>query len=473
MTYPSRHVIVKIMDRLPVVIVGAGLAGLVAARELSRAGVACRVLEASSRAGGRVETVTFADGRTAEAHMEEYWSGSPAYALLHELGLALELDVAHSAVVLDGRLCPYAGYGGRDDYLAGVFSATEAAAFLRFGERATATARSLDLDERPPSGLAGQSFASFVEHLVPQRRVTEWIRVVVESETAVAWDSIAAADGVVELLPFLDTPEGFGEVNAHVVGGNERFVEALVAELPDGTVRTGQPVTHVRDAGGHVDVTHGEGEVTRCDQVVVAVPLWSLPTVGLEWGLPRAAVAAIETAAAGSYVKALLRLRPDARHLWERHGPGVFTLLTDSPAGCLYLVDDTPDADPLITMLVPGHHARSLCSAPASLRGARLLDALDRVGRDAPLWPGLSDLVSEARVYTYPEAVAAWPVARGRSRFDEPARALRRPHGRLRFAGDSLESSHSDGAVRSGQRVARDIVAQLGGSRLAVEARSW
>ena len=62
----------------PVVIVGAGLAGLVTAWELTRAGIACRVLEASSRPGGRVETTVFDDGLIAEAHMEEFWEGSPA-----------------------------------------------------------------------------------------------------------------------------------------------------------------------------------------------------------------------------------------------------------------------------------------------------------------------------------------------------------------------------------------------------------
>ena len=459
------------MDQLPVVIVGAGLAGLVTARELALAGVECCVLESSSRVGGRVETATFADGRTAEAHMEEYWSGSPAYALLHDLGLPLHLDSAHSAVILDGRLCPYAG-GGRDDFLAGVFTPDDAAAFLRFGEQAAATAESLRLDRRPPGGLTSEPFASYVERLVPQRRVREWIRVVVESESAVEWETIAAADGLIELIPFLDGPEGFGEVNAHVVGGNERFVEALVAGLPAGTLRTGQPVTRVRDMGGHVEVTHGGGEVTRCDHVVVTVPLWSLPDVGLEWELDAPSAAAIGASSAGSYVKALLRLRPEARELWERHGPGVFTLLTDSPAGCVYLVDDTPGLDPLLTMLVPGRYARSLCAAPPYSRGPRMRRALDRVAGEVPLWPGLGHLVLESRIFAYPDAVATWHVDRGRSRFDEPAQALRRPHGRLRFAGDTLESSHSDGAVRSGQRVAREIVAQLSGPRVLAEALS-
>lgn len=44
-----------------VIILGAGIAGLVAAYELSRAGYACVVLEARERAGGRVETIRGGD----------------------------------------------------------------------------------------------------------------------------------------------------------------------------------------------------------------------------------------------------------------------------------------------------------------------------------------------------------------------------------------------------------------------------
>ena len=39
-----------------VLIVGAGLAGLACAQDLTRAGVACTVLEASDGVGGRVRT---------------------------------------------------------------------------------------------------------------------------------------------------------------------------------------------------------------------------------------------------------------------------------------------------------------------------------------------------------------------------------------------------------------------------------
>ena len=49
-----------------VVVVGAGLAGLAAARDLDRAGRTVTVVEARSRVGGRVVNHTFADGTVVE-----------------------------------------------------------------------------------------------------------------------------------------------------------------------------------------------------------------------------------------------------------------------------------------------------------------------------------------------------------------------------------------------------------------------
>jgi len=69
------------LNREPVldaIVVGAGLAGLGAARELLRAGRSVRVLEARSRPGGRIFTLRsqFSDGLYAEAGAMEISSGA-------------------------------------------------------------------------------------------------------------------------------------------------------------------------------------------------------------------------------------------------------------------------------------------------------------------------------------------------------------------------------------------------------------
>ena len=54
------------MDEFDVVVVGAGLAGLTAARDLEAAGRSIVVLEARDRVGGRLLNHTFADGTVVE-----------------------------------------------------------------------------------------------------------------------------------------------------------------------------------------------------------------------------------------------------------------------------------------------------------------------------------------------------------------------------------------------------------------------
>src|ERR1700759_863878 len=73
------------------VVLGAGLAGLAAARDLARGGADVLVLEARSRVGGRVEATTLPDGRTVQLGGEGVGHAHIAYLeLVEELGLAVE-----------------------------------------------------------------------------------------------------------------------------------------------------------------------------------------------------------------------------------------------------------------------------------------------------------------------------------------------------------------------------------------------
>lgn len=467
-----------------VVVVGAGLCGLVTGYELQTAGVDCLVLEADNRVGGRVQTLTYADGATAEAHMEEFWQSSPAYALLRRLGLELDEDRAHSSLVIDGTLATYRGEGGRDDYLAGVFDPAGCRAFRAFDATARGLLARLDLavelrravgsgdraqlvrSDPELADLMRTDLASFVRSTGVPHPVAEWLRIVVESETAVEWDRISALDGLDELRPFLDGPDGFGETNAHVVGGNERFTDALRATLDQGTVATGRRVARIRDLGSHVAVDHhgpdGRVATTCADQVVVTVPWWSLRDVAFEPGLDLATRQALGSLGAGSYVKVLLRLRPEAADLWSGYGDRLFTLLTDGPAGCVYLQGD------VLTALVHGPYARAIAGLPPARVVAAVGQSLEALsvrladGSRHRLMASVTDLVTEAHVFCYPNAVAYWPVRAGRSRFDPLSDAVRSSHGRVHLAGDTTECSHSDGAVRSAQRVAAAVAARLG-----------
>ena len=76
--------------RHDVVVLGAGLAGLSAARDLAAGGADVVVLEARGRAGGRVEQTTLADGRLVQLGGEVVGPHQRAYyGLVEELGLTL------------------------------------------------------------------------------------------------------------------------------------------------------------------------------------------------------------------------------------------------------------------------------------------------------------------------------------------------------------------------------------------------
>ncbi len=74
-------------DLVDVVVVGAGLAGLAAARDLARAGRSVVVVEARDRVGGRIVNHRFADG--SEVEIGGQWVGPTqdrVLALADEVG---------------------------------------------------------------------------------------------------------------------------------------------------------------------------------------------------------------------------------------------------------------------------------------------------------------------------------------------------------------------------------------------------
>jgi monoamine oxidase len=466
---------VPIPDRAPVVIVGAGLTGLTTAYKLQAAGVPFVLLEATPRVGGRVQTVYFEDGTYAEAHMEEYFERSPAVALLRELKLDLASDVAHSSVRIDGKLYPYQGDGDRETYLDGIFTADEKAALMKWNAQAWAQYQALhatayagkplppDLDQ-----LRTVSFADHVASLKLPRKVSEWIRVIVESETAIEWDQIAALDGIDEMRLFLDTPDGFGEKNYHVVGGNTKFTNALASKLDPGTIVTNAQVTTIeRTADGGVRVRYLRdglkyGQIAA-RAVVVTAPLYSVNNIQFLPPLSEAKVRAMKTTRYGAYVKVHLVVDDAADRLWkDDKGESVLTLLSDSAAGSVYEASDFQDTlqatkkspDRILTLLMHAKYARDMLKMSADEMRAHAVKSLDA------LFPGVAKHVKRAEIFVYPTAVAYWPVALKRSRFDADAVELRKAEGNIYIGGDTTEDSHSEGAVQAGIRMAEQLIAR-------------
>lgn len=101
-------------ERVDVVVVGAGLAGLTAARDLAAHGRSIVVLEARDRVGGRTLNHTFDDGLSVE--LGGQWVGPQQdriLALADELGVLLYPSYADgdSLIAMDGQIRRFTDYG--------------------------------------------------------------------------------------------------------------------------------------------------------------------------------------------------------------------------------------------------------------------------------------------------------------------------------------------------------------------------
>jgi monoamine oxidase len=113
----------NVPEHVDVVVVGAGLAGLLAARELLAANVSVLVLEARDRVGGRLLNHTLANGTVVEVGGQ--WVGPTqdrVLALAEELGVGLfpTYTEGEHFLAIDGAV---KRYGGEDFDLPGDASA--------------------------------------------------------------------------------------------------------------------------------------------------------------------------------------------------------------------------------------------------------------------------------------------------------------------------------------------------------------
>jgi monoamine oxidase len=422
-----------------VAVVGAGLAGLVAAYELRKRGIRTRVLEAAPFPGGRVATVDYGDGLYADAGLQEIWANNPLLSIAAELGLTLEERCEHgarSAFLHRGRLVPeltgtdgLAGSERRalDDWIADACALRRDA--LVHGLAAPRVGALQDVSGR--DWLEGSGLSP---------RTRSWLRLHAEAELGTEWERCSALYALLEMECFFERALGTCYT---VAGGNGRLIEALAAAC--GPVALGARVTRIdRAARAGLRVLYVKERRLRvldAERVVVAVPFHAVPALDLDLPLSAAHWQAIRTLRAGHYAPVHLVV--------DRPSAGVQGFLTNGPLGYVYGVVAENEDRAVFSLLPWGRHARAFHAA----RGARLRAVVAGLER---IRPGLGRRVRAAHVYTHaPAAVPLW--APGRSPVDGGSALLRQPVNGLHFAGDYLYGAHADAAVRSGIAVARRI----------------
>ncbi len=433
---------------LHVLVAGAGLAGLAAARDLLRNGAQVTVVDARARVGGRVWTVRepFAERQHAEAGGDMIDDGQHEIrALAAELGLTL-------ARILRG------GFG---------YARADGAGRVRMVPRSAARGWERLSDAlaefKQPYTLAEQRWDSPIAARIARRSVGQWIEAVnADAElraTVAGLRGFFLADpdelsliALVDQFASSDTPAS-GKTY-RIEGGNDRLAGALATMLGS-RIKLGTEVVAASQRGKGVRVSLKTGRSVAqiaVDYVVFAVPATLLRRIPITPALPAQQHDAIATLKYGRATKTLVQF---SRRFWRVPGrPRAFG--TALPFGAFWDAAEEQRGSSGILSLLAGGSASEATREITTREGiAGLAARLDWIGSD------------RARVLAWHQTVwetDAW--ARGGYAFFDPSfdpmlrSWLGRPAGRLFFAGEHTSvkwQGYMNGAVESGRRAAAEI----------------
>ena len=429
-------------DVADVVVVGAGAAGVAAARALHEQGMNVVVLEARERIGGRVFTCRDANTLVPIELGAEFIHGSAdeLQSLLRDARLA-NFDVAGERYVTVGKqLRPLSNFWEQLDRV------------MRRLKGPPARDRSFRefLDDRPGG-----------DRLARERRLAlQWVEGFHAADTRLISSHSLADAG----WPAEDDEE---RRLGRVVDGYDRVIEWLAASLA-GRIRLGAVVTRVRWAPGNVVVYVRQPDgrerfAIEARAAVVAVPLGVLKAdvgeIGAIEFVPelRAKQRALAALAVGSTVRVVLRLRD---RFWSSDYD-TLSFLHSSDKDFPTWWTAYPMRAPLMVGWCGGPNASRLSRLGAGEIEARAISALSRQfhmsrQRLAGLVEGFWTHDWEHDPFS--RGAYSYSVVGGSEAPSWLARPLRRT---LFFAGEAADSEGSTGtvhgAIASGRRAARQI----------------
>ena len=437
-------------DRAEVLVVGGGFAGLTAAREMRKAGLAVLVLEARDRLGGRAWTSDYQGVSVEMGGAWVHWLQPYVLTELRRYGITTEESPSarNGEWVVAGEVRPITV----ESHWGIIVEATTAMcrdARTHFPaphqplrgdlvdvDRFSLQDRIMELEMDEGRRIAAESFWSTISSAQANE---------VGIVSALRWCALAGHDP--ELM--LETASG-----ETIAGGTRALAHAIRL---DGAfdVRLSSPVATVRQDGAVVEAVLRDGTVVAGSAAVVAVPLNALGRIEFVPALAEGKRAAAGEGQASHGLKTWVRVR-GTRPPRFAAAPGTEPLSYLHTAG-------TVDGDTLFVAFGNDAHALD----PTDLEA--VTEAFGRLVPDAEV----VDVF--AHDWTRDEfSAGTWASHRPRQ-ISRYLAELQRPEGRVVLAGADIADGWSgfiDGAIESGLNAARVIRTMLTGGRGAAGQQS-
>ncbi|HEY2319280.1 MAG TPA: NAD(P)/FAD-dependent oxidoreductase [Solirubrobacteraceae bacterium] len=363
-----------------VAVLGAGLAGLAAARDLMRGGADVLVLEARERVGGRVDATVLPDGRTVQLGGEVVGSRHSAYLeLIDELGLGVQ----PSYVADPGQM----SWGLHE----GVYVGDEAP-WMTAGERAdgeridrlfAALAAEIDPEDPWSHPAAPRLDAlSLGAWLREQGAMPAVLRRHALASLSLSCDGPDRTSLLADLRKHATLAgRGFYDLAAweglRCAEGAAEVARRMEAEL-GGRVRLGAVVRSVAvDGARGVTVGLQSGEEVRTEAVVCALPAGPLRAVQIT-GLSDARLASLRALRQALAAKLVVAY---AESFWQRRGQ-------NGLAEAEWLFGSTwPQREGVLSLLVPPERLSAFLAAPPEARRGVILAGLEALYGKGALSP--------------------------------------------------------------------------------------